>query len=146
MSTTTTSPASVQGVDHIQLPIPIGAAARAREFYQDLLGLAEVRSAELDKPGTLRFSLGGQRLDLSEGRYTGVAPQAHIALRVQLLRSLTRTLHAAGLRLDAAPLMSGKERIYVADPFGNRLELIESAPGFNEHSKNHRASDLHFSI
>jgi catechol 2,3-dioxygenase-like lactoylglutathione lyase family enzyme len=146
MSVTTTSPPSVQGVDHIQLPIPIGAAAQARAFYQDLLGLLEVRDAQLDKPGTLRFSLGGQRLDLSEGRYTGVAPQAHIALRVQLLRSLTKSLHAAGLRLDASPLTSGEERIYVEDPFGNRLELIESRAGFNEPSKNHRASDLHFSI
>ena len=138
--------ASVQGVDHIQLPIPIGAAVQARAFYQDLLGLPEVRHPELDKPGTLRFSLGRQRLDLSEGRYTGVAPQAHIALRVQSLRSLTKSLHAAGLRVDVAPLPGGEERIYVEDPFGNRLELIEPASGFNDSTGNHRASDLNFSV
>jgi catechol 2,3-dioxygenase-like lactoylglutathione lyase family enzyme len=137
---------SVQGVDHIQLPIPIGTAAQARAFYEDLLGLPEVRHPALDKPGTLRFSLGWQRLDLSEGLYTGVAPQAHIALRVQSLRSLTKTLHAAGLRVDVAPLLSGEERIYVEDPFGNRIELIEPASGFIESTGNHRASDLHFSV
>jgi catechol 2,3-dioxygenase-like lactoylglutathione lyase family enzyme len=137
---------SVQGVDHIQLPIPIGAAAQARAFYEDLLGLPELRHPALDRPGVLRFSLGWQRLDLSEGRYTGVAPQAHIALRVQSLRRLTKTLYAAGLRVDAAPLPSGEERIYVEDPFGNRLELIEPASGFIESAENHRASDLHFSV
>ena len=137
---------SVQGVDHIQLPIPIGAAVQARAFYEDLLGLPEVRHPTLDKPGTLRFSLGWQRLDLSEGRYTGVAPQAHIALRVRSLQSLTKALHAAGLRVDAAPLLSGEERIYVEDPFGNRIELIEPTSGFIESTGNHRASDLHFSV
>ena len=147
MSATLAASANVQGVDHIQLPIPLGAAAQARGFYQDLLGLTEVRHPELDRPGTLHFSLGWQRLDLSEGRYTGVAPQAHIALRVQRLRSLTKRLHEAGLRVDAAPLANGQERIYVEDPFGNRLELIEPAAGFLEtNEKNHRASDLHFSV
>jgi catechol 2,3-dioxygenase-like lactoylglutathione lyase family enzyme len=137
---------TVQGVDHIQLPIPIGAAAQARAFYEALLGLPEVRQPELDRPGMLRFSLGWQRLDLSEGRYTGVAPQAHIALRDQGLRSLTKSLHATGLRVDAAPLPGGEERIYVEDPFGNRLELIEPNSGFIESTGNHRASDLHFSV
>ena len=137
---------SVQGVDHIQLPIPIGAAAQARAFYEGLLGLPEVRDPELDKPGTLRFSLGWQRLDLSEGRYTGVAPQAHIALRVHGLHNLTTALHHAGLRVDVAPLPDGEPRIYVEDPFGNRLELIEPVSGFIESTGNHRASDLHFSV
>ena len=138
--------ASVQGVDHIQLPIPIGGAPQARAFYEDLLGLPEVRDAALDKPGTLRLSLGWQRLDLTEGRYTGVAPQAHVALRVQGLRALTKTLHAAGLRIDAAPLASGEDRVYVEDPFGNRLELIELAPSLIDPVGNHRVSELHFSI
>jgi len=137
---------SVQGVDHIQLPMPIGAAAQARTFYEELLGLTEVRHPELDRPGTLHFSLGWQRLDLSEGRYTGVAPQAHVALRVQSLGSLTKRLHAAGLRIHVAPFADGQERIYVEDPFGNRLELIEPVSGFIESTGNHRASDLHFSV
>ncbi|HWH80764.1 MAG TPA: VOC family protein [Burkholderiaceae bacterium] len=137
---------SVQGVDHIQLPIPPGTAAQARAFYQGLLGLREVRDPGLDRPGTLRFALGRQRLDLSEGRYIGIAPQAHLALQVRSLRSLTRALHAAGLRIDVAPLPSGEERIYVEDPFGNRLELIEPATGADEPTGSHRAADLHFSV
>jgi hypothetical protein len=50
------------------------------------------------------------------------------------------------LRVDVAPLPGGEERIYVEDPFGNRLELIEPASGFIESTGSHRASDLHFSV
>ena len=146
MSSQLAAPANVQGVDHIQLPIPVGAAAQARGFYQELLGLREVRDPELDRPGTLRFSLGWQRLDLREGSYTGVAPQAHIALRVQSLQTLTKRLHIAGQRIDVAPLADGQQRVYVEDPFGNRLELIEPTCGFIESTGNSRASDLHFSV
>lgn len=114
----------IEGVDHIQLPIDPGGSAASRAFYQDLLGLAEVRSPLLDRPGTLRFALGAHRLDLTEGHYTGVAPQAHLALRVHGLEALAQRLRAAGLPIDRAPLPSGEDRLYVEDPFRNRLELI----------------------
>jgi hypothetical protein len=50
------------------------------------------------------------------------------------------------LRVDAAPLPGGEERVYIEDPFGNRLELIEPVSGFIESTGNHRASDLLFSV
>jgi catechol 2,3-dioxygenase-like lactoylglutathione lyase family enzyme len=113
-----------RSVDHVQLPIPVGAAREARRFYEELLGLKEVRDPQIDRPGTLRFSLGWQRLDLTEGCYTGVAPQAHLALRVSGLDALARKLVDAGVLVDAASLVDA-HRLYVDDPFGNRLELIE---------------------
>jgi len=119
--------AGVRAVDHVQLPIPRGGAASARAFYEQALGLAEYRDPLLDRPGTLRFSLGWQRLDLTEGHYTGVAPQAHLALQVAGLQLLAGRLRQAGYRVDDAPLLA-QQRLYVEDPFGNRLELIESAP------------------
>lgn len=119
------APTWIEGVDHIQLPIDPGGSPAAREFYQQLLGLAELRDPLLDRPGTLRFSLGAHRLDLTEGRYTGVAPQAHLALRVHGLAQVAQRLQAAGLPIDRAPLPSGEDRLYVEDPFRNRLELID---------------------
>lgn len=119
--------ASIHGVDHVQLPIPVGGAAQARQFYEELIGLREVRDPALDRPGTLRFALGTQRLDLTEGRYTGIAPQAHLALRALALPRLTARLRAAGLPVQDAPLHD-RGRIYVEDPFGNRLELIDADP------------------
>ena len=113
-------------VDHIQLPILVGGAARARDFYEHLLGLREVRDPTLDRPGVLRYALGAQRLDLSEGPYSGVAPQAHLALRVQGLRALAERLRQAQLPVDTGAARAPGARLYVDDPFGNRLEFIEA--------------------
>lgn len=117
----------IQGVDHVQWPIAVGGAGRARQFYELLLGLRELRDPLLDRPGTLRYRIGRQRLDLVEGYYTGVAPQAHLALRVTGLQALTAALRGAGAMLQQAPLFDA-DRVYVEDPFGNRLELIEAEP------------------
>ncbi|WKB54707.1 VOC family protein [Eleftheria terrae] len=136
--------ADIHSVDHIQLPIPYGASPQARAFYQGLLGLREVRDPELDRPGVLRFSLGWQRLDLSEGRYTGVAPQAHLALRVAGVARLADTLQARGLRVDRSALNDG--RAYVEDPFGNRLELIEPPLDSFDAKREHHVQDLHLAV
>jgi catechol 2,3-dioxygenase-like lactoylglutathione lyase family enzyme len=137
---------SVQGVDHIQLPIPVGALPKARAFYETLLGLKEVRDPLIDRPGSLHFSLGWQRLDLREGAYTGVAPQAHLGLRVRSLQTLVRDLTAAGHLVQQAPLPTGEARIFVEDPFGNRLELHEPAATHIDSPKGHRVTDIQLSI
>jgi len=90
----------------------------------------------------LHYALGWGRLDLSEGHYTGVAPQAHLALRVTGLAEITRRLRWAGIAVDAAPLFDAG-RIYVVDPFGNRLELIE--PGAADDPENRHVSAYRFS-
>ncbi|WP_140626525.1 VOC family protein [Methylibium rhizosphaerae] len=116
--------ASIRAVDHVQLPIPLGGEAKARAFYEQALGLVEVRDPRLDRPGTLRFSVGWQRLDLTEGHYTGVAPQAHLALQVADVQQVASRLRRGGYPVDDAPLIR-QRRLYVEDPFGNRLELLE---------------------
>lgn len=136
----------VQGVDHIQLPIPMGASPKARAFYEVLLGLKEVRDPLLDRPGGLHFSLGWQRLDLREGAYTGVAPQAHLGLRVQSLQTLIHALNAAGHPVQIVPRATGEARIYVEDPFGNRLELFEPASHDIDSPRGHRVTDIQLSV
>jgi len=130
----------IDGIDHVQLPIPFGGLDRARAFYAGLLGLGELREPSLDRPGTLRFGVGGQRLELSEGRYCGDATQAHLALRVHQVGTLAQRLASAGQLVDVAPLSVGTPRVYVEDPFGNRLELIE-AERVHHGSTGHRHDD-----
>jgi catechol 2,3-dioxygenase-like lactoylglutathione lyase family enzyme len=114
-------------VHHVQLPVPVGGLPQARSFYERALGLRELRHVTLDRPGTLHFSLGWQRLDLTEGFYTGVAPQAHLALEVSDAAGLAVRLRAAGFVVDDSALRDSG-RFYAEDPFGNRLELIEPPP------------------
>ena len=115
---------AVRAVDHVQLPLPLGGSPQARVFYEQLLGLRELRDPASDRPGALHYSLSWGRLDLREGHYTGVAPQAHLALRVSGLAAIALRLRRAGIVVDDAPLFDAG-RLYVIDPFGNRLELIE---------------------
>src|SRR6218665_1192923 len=143
---TNVQPDSVQGVDHIQLPIPVGAWPKARAFYETLLGLKEVRDPLLDRPGSLHFSLGWQRLDLREGAYTGVAPQAHLGLRVHSLETLPLKRQAAGHLVQVAPLPTGEARIFVEDPFGNRLALREPSSSHIDSPRGHRVPDIQLSL
>ena len=110
-------------IDHVQLPIPADGVPAARPFYEEVLGLREVRDPALDRAGTVRYALGPLRLDLSEGAYAGPAPQAHLALVVTDFVALLRRLQRAGVLLRHAPL-ADRDRAYVEDPFGNQLELI----------------------
>jgi len=131
-------------VDHVQLPIPVGGSAVARQFYEQALGLVERRDPLLDRPGTLRFDLGGQRLDLSEGHYIGVAPQAHLALQVRELDALVERLRHDGHPVDVARLSDG--RAYTEDPFGNRIELVAAPEEPVLHREPHHVSQLRISL
>lgn len=137
----------IHAIDHVQLPLPAGSLARARAFYEGVLGLTELRHPALDRPGTLRYRLGPQRLDLSEGSNAGSAPQAHLALRVEGVVALARELAARGLPVDGPselPAATGGEplaRAYIEDPFGNRFELIEGG-----HQELHDALRVHFAV
>jgi catechol 2,3-dioxygenase-like lactoylglutathione lyase family enzyme len=134
---------AIRAVDHVQLPLPLGGSAQARVFYERLLGLRELRDPTLDRPGALHYALGWGRLDLSEGIYAGVAPQAHLALRVVGLATIVRRLRQAGVAVDDSPMLDA-ERAFVVDPFGNRLELIE--PARNPELESFHVSDIRISV
>jgi catechol 2,3-dioxygenase-like lactoylglutathione lyase family enzyme len=53
------------------------------------------------------------------------ARKAHPAFRVRDLGGLVRRLRAAGVEVVDDGALPGYERVYVTDPFGNRLELLE---------------------
>jgi catechol-2,3-dioxygenase len=53
------------------------------------------------------------------------ARKAHPAFLVEGLPALVASLKAAGHNVNADEPLAGHERIYVDDPFGNRIELME---------------------
>ena len=93
----------VHAVDHVQLPLPAGAADRARDFYEGVLGLRPLADGPApERPGTLRYRLGPQRLDLAEGAHAGSAPRA--PRRAGCRRAAARAAgpRGAGAGADAA--------------------------------------------
>jgi catechol 2,3-dioxygenase-like lactoylglutathione lyase family enzyme len=115
---------SVVGLDHVQIAAPPGCEPAARRFYGELLGMRE-----LEKPAPLRarggawFACGGQQLHIGVEPAFAPARKAHPALAVADIDRLAARLAAAGIEVTWDDALPGVRRCYVADPWGNRLEL-----------------------
>ena len=120
---------TIVGIDHVQLAMPAGREEEARAFYSSLLGLPEVpKPEELAKRGGVWFESNEVKIHLGVDREFRPARKAHPALLVTDLCLLVERLRTAGVAvMDDEPL-TGYERVYVTDPFGNRLELMEPRP------------------
>ena len=119
---------AILGLNHIQLEAPAGCEAAARAFFGDLLGLAEIeKPANLRGRGGVWFACGSQQLHL------GVVPsfeprrKGHPALEVRGLDAWRARLAAAGIPIVEDEALPGWNRCYIADPWGNRIELLERA-------------------
>jgi catechol 2,3-dioxygenase-like lactoylglutathione lyase family enzyme len=119
---------TILGIDHVQLAMPPGREDEARAFYAGLLGLPEIpKPPELARRGGAWFETAAVKLHLGVEADFRPARKAHPALLVGGLRALVQRLREAGVEVIEDPL-EGHHRVYVADPFGNRIELIEPAP------------------
>ena len=56
------------------------------------------------------------------------ASKAHAAFIVDDVRGLARAISAAGYRIKDDEPLEGFDRVYVSDPFGNRVELMQPVP------------------
>ena len=116
---------TLETIDHVQVAMPAGEEAKARAFYEALLGLPEQpKPPELAKRGGCWFE--SPRVKVHCGVETPFSPakKAHIAFRVDDVTGLAARARAAGYEVVDDDLLPGHERIYIYDPFGNRLEFL----------------------
>ena len=113
-------------IDHVQLAMPAGGEAAARDFYGDVLGLPETpKPPHLAKRGGCWFERGALKIHLGVEADFNPARKAHPGLLVSDLAVLKTALRDGGYTLRDDEPLEGYDRIYVDDPFGNRLELLE---------------------
>ncbi|HEX6850051.1 MAG TPA: VOC family protein [Candidatus Polarisedimenticolaceae bacterium] len=113
-------------IDHVQLAMPPGKEGKARDFYFGLLGIPEVpKPAALAGRGGVWFQNGEVKVHLGIEAEFRPARKAHPAFLVRGLEVLVHRLREAGVPVVDDGLLPGYERVYVTDPFGNRLELME---------------------
>jgi catechol 2,3-dioxygenase-like lactoylglutathione lyase family enzyme len=106
--------------------MPAGQEAAARAFYADVLGLVEeTKPPNLAKRGGVWFKGGSLRLHLGVEHDFRPAKKAHPALLVEGLADVLRRCRLAGYPAVADEPLTGFNRAYVSDPFGNRIELLE---------------------
>jgi catechol 2,3-dioxygenase-like lactoylglutathione lyase family enzyme len=111
---------------HVQLAIPPGGEPRCRAFWGDVLGMDELeKPVVLAARGGCWFRGGGVEVHLGVERGFAPATKAHPGILVSDLAALAETLTAAGVEVTWDGEFPGHERIYAADPFGNRLEFLE---------------------
>jgi catechol 2,3-dioxygenase-like lactoylglutathione lyase family enzyme len=116
----------ILALDHVQIAMPPGREAEARAFYHGLLGIPEApKPAHLAVRGGCWFERGALKLHL--GVEAGFVParKAHPAFIVRDLPVLVARLAAAGHAASEDQPLDGYDRVYVDDPFGNRLELMQ---------------------
>jgi catechol 2,3-dioxygenase-like lactoylglutathione lyase family enzyme len=113
---------TISALHHVQLAAPAGSEPLLRGFYAGVLGLEEVaKPAELAKRGGAWFRGQGVEIHLGIEDDFRPARKAHPAFLVD-------DLDAYAARFpDAVPddLFTGYRRIYVTDPVGNRIELLQ---------------------
>jgi catechol 2,3-dioxygenase-like lactoylglutathione lyase family enzyme len=124
---------AILGLDHVQLAMPAGGEAAVRQFYDGLLGLAEMPKPEpLRARGGCWFAGSGVQIHLGVTSDFVPARKAHPAFVVSDLAALREKLTAAGVEVVADTAVPHVHRFYAYDPFGNRLEFIQDGDGFNQ--------------
>jgi catechol 2,3-dioxygenase-like lactoylglutathione lyase family enzyme len=107
--------------------------AAVREFYREVLGLRDVgepgelaATFRLDDGGMLLFF--APQLSSQPGRGVpshGAMGAGHIAFSVDKLDEWRERLRAAGVGVEQEVEWNGGRSIYLRDPAGNSVELVE---------------------
>ena len=120
----------ITAIEHVQLAMPPGMEQAARDFYQGLLGIPEVaKPANLAGRGGAWFEHGSVKVHLGVEAEFRPARKAHPALLVADLQSLISKLKSHGVQVIDDDPLEGYLRVFVSDPFGNRIEFMEPRRG-----------------
>ena len=124
----------LQAIDHVQVAIPRGGEGDARRFYGDFLGLGEQpKPANLAARGGCWFESGSVKVHCGVEDPFHAARKAHIAFRVDSVAALTSRAREAGFETSQDEPLPGHDRVYIYDPFGNRLEFLRPTAPHESH-------------
>jgi catechol 2,3-dioxygenase-like lactoylglutathione lyase family enzyme len=114
------------GIDHVQLAAPKGSEEKARLFYGELLGLIEMEKPEkLKTGGGCWFHCGSHEIHIGVENEFAPALKAHPGIVVKNIEGVRRVLEENGYKVKEDTRIEDRKRIFVNDPFGNRVEFLE---------------------
>jgi catechol 2,3-dioxygenase-like lactoylglutathione lyase family enzyme len=117
----------VYALHHVQLAMPAGEEDRARAFYGEVLGMAEVdKPPVLAERGGCWFRAGVVEIHLGIEEPFAPAKKAHPGILVEELDEVEAAFRDAGIEVSPDDELPGYRRFYVDDCFGNRLEFLEA--------------------
>lgn len=112
-------------IDHVLVTIPEQKTEDARSFYTQVLGLAEIPGNH--PGGAIWFEIADIQLHLREetgGNYS----LRHPAFEVNNLDEARQELEAKGIDITYSSDIEGRQRFFIRDPFGNRIEFLQYNP------------------
>ncbi|MBC7647453.1 MAG: glyoxalase [Pseudopedobacter sp.] len=118
----------ITGLDHVLVTAPKGHEGEARAFFGEFLGMTE-----LQKPEKLAVLSGvwfgmpdGRQLHTLTSEPFSASKRARLCLRVRDLDLFAEMAENEGYLLE----WDGRaevRRVFMADPWGNRLEIVEGS-------------------
>lgn len=118
----------VERLDHVQLAMPRGGEQTAIDFYEGVLGIPEVpKPPHLAVRGGCWFESDALKVHLGVEDEFRPARKAHPAFLVDDVRAIASDAVRRGHRVVDDEPLEGYDRVYVDDPFGNRIELLQPA-------------------
>jgi catechol 2,3-dioxygenase-like lactoylglutathione lyase family enzyme len=115
---------SFKRLDHVAVMIPRGKTAEARAFYGGVLQLKEIPGQH--PRNATWFEIAGVQLHLVEE--DGIPDHIsgrHPAFEVTDLEAAKSYLQSKGIEIAYSSVITGRERFFLRDVFGNRIELLE---------------------
>ena len=117
----------ILNLDHVQVAIPAGGEDSARSFYIGILGFSEQQKpASMAGRNSIWLTAGPVSLHLGIEADFHAAKRAHPAFTVDSLDEVVSACERAGLATKPDTPGGNFRRTHVFDPFGNRIELMES--------------------
>ncbi|KMY51583.1 VOC family protein [Peribacillus loiseleuriae] len=117
---------SFTGIHHVQLAAPPGSEEVARKFFVGILGFEEIEQPEPMKiRGGVWFGFGNYHLHIGIEEPFSPAKKAHPAFEVKNIEALKIHLAENNISFIVDTDYPGVNRIYIEDPWGNRVEILE---------------------
>jgi catechol 2,3-dioxygenase-like lactoylglutathione lyase family enzyme len=118
------------GINHVQLAAPAGCETAAQIFYGHILQMKEIEKPEnLKQRGGVWFQCGLHQIHIGVQENFVPAKKAHPAFEVTHLEALRARLIVEGVQITEDVPLEGYVRLFVNDPFGNRIELLQRMEG-----------------
>jgi catechol 2,3-dioxygenase-like lactoylglutathione lyase family enzyme len=115
-----------KAIDHFQLASPKNTEDQSRKFFNEILMFREVdKPASLKSNGGVWFESGSIKINVGTEDQFIPARKAHPALEVENLRDFKQHLITNRVSFTEDKRLPGANRIYISDPFGNRIEILE---------------------
>ncbi|MGH2366828.1 MAG: VOC family protein [Chloroflexota bacterium] len=118
------------GLHHVMVCVPPDQKEAAKHFYEQVLGFVPLASPlETGGSGNLWWYECGEsefHISLAPDYHAHVRP--HVAIRIKNLPAFRERLQRHGIETQLNFSYADAWRIYLVDPWNNRLEFIERLP------------------